>query len=52
LWATRQFLDPPADYPQYRDGYYAFFFADPDGLKREFVHRPQAREAQASVCPL
>jgi glyoxylase I family protein len=34
-------LDPPADYPQYRDGYYALFFADPDGLKLEFVHTPQ-----------
>ena len=35
-------LDPPADYPQYRGGYYALFFADPDGLKLEFVHTPQA----------
>jgi catechol 2,3-dioxygenase-like lactoylglutathione lyase family enzyme len=35
-------LDPPADYPQYREGYYALFFADPDGLKLEFVHTPQA----------
>jgi glyoxylase I family protein len=33
-------LDPPADYPQYREGYYALFFADPDGLKLEFVHTP------------
>jgi catechol 2,3-dioxygenase-like lactoylglutathione lyase family enzyme len=33
-------LDPPADYPQYRAGYYALFFADPDGLKLEFVHTP------------
>ena len=33
-------LDPPADYPAYRDGYYAVFFADPDGLKLEFVHTP------------
>jgi catechol 2,3-dioxygenase-like lactoylglutathione lyase family enzyme len=33
-------LDAPADYPQYRDGYYAVFFADPDGLKLEFVHSP------------
>ncbi len=33
-------LDPPADYPQYGDGYYAVFFADPDGLKLEFVFKP------------
>ena len=31
-------LDAPADYPNYRPGYYALFFADPDGLKLEFVH--------------
>jgi glyoxylase I family protein len=30
-------LDPPADYPQYGRVYYAVFFADPDGLKLEFV---------------
>ena len=33
-------LDPPADYPQYAHGYYALFFADPDGLKLEYVHTP------------
>ena len=33
-------LDPPADYPHYGSGYYAVFFADPDGLKMEFVHLP------------
>lgn len=33
-------LDPPADYPQYGEGYYAVFFADPDGLKLEFVFKP------------
>ena len=31
-------LDAPAEYPQYGAGYYAVFFADPDGLKFEFVH--------------
>jgi len=31
-------LDPPAEYPHYGAGYYAVFFADPDGLKFEFVH--------------
>jgi glyoxylase I family protein len=32
-------LDPPADYPRYNGGhgYYAVFFADPDGLKLEYV---------------
>jgi phosphatidylethanolamine-binding protein (PEBP) family uncharacterized protein len=30
----------PADYPDYGTGYYALFFADPDGLKLEFVHWP------------
>jgi glyoxylase I family protein len=33
-------LDPPAEYPQYGHGYYAVFFADPDGLKLELVHFP------------
>lgn len=31
-------LDPPAEYPEYMPGYYAVFFADPDGLKFELVH--------------
>jgi glyoxylase I family protein len=33
-------LDPPADYPRYGPGYYAVFFADPDGLKLEYVYKP------------
>ena len=36
-------LDSPADYshiPQYGEGYYAVFFADPDGLKLEYVFKP------------
>jgi catechol 2,3-dioxygenase-like lactoylglutathione lyase family enzyme len=33
-------LDPPAEYPQYGPNYYAVFFADPDGMKLEFVHFP------------
>ena len=33
-------LDPPADYPRYGQGYYAVFFADPDGLKLEYVFKP------------
>ena len=36
-------LDPPADYPKYNGGrgYYAVFFADPDGLKLEYVWTPR-----------
>ena len=30
-------LDAPADYPRYGPQYYALFFADPDGLKLEYV---------------
>jgi glyoxylase I family protein len=33
-------LDPPAVY--YPPDYYAAFFADPDGIKLELVHRPSA----------
>lgn len=32
-------LDPPAAYP-YTEGYYAVFFADPDGMKLEYVYSP------------
>jgi catechol 2,3-dioxygenase-like lactoylglutathione lyase family enzyme len=30
----------PRDYPEYRPGYYAAFFEDPDRLKLEVVHIP------------
>ncbi len=35
-------LDPPNDYPEHNQGrgYYAVFFADPDGLKLEYVWTP------------
>jgi len=33
-------LDPPCEYPQYGTGYYAVFFADPDGIKLELVYFP------------
>ena len=33
-------LDPPREYPEYVPGYYAVFFADPDGIKLEVVHLP------------
>ncbi len=35
-------LDPPARYPEYAPDYYAVFFADPDGLKLEYVYWPLA----------
>ena len=37
-----EILDAPADYPQYNggNGYYAVFFADPDGLKLEYAWTP------------
>jgi catechol 2,3-dioxygenase-like lactoylglutathione lyase family enzyme len=35
-------LDPPATY-DYTPGYYAVFFADPDGLKLEVVYEPALR---------
>ena len=33
-------LDAPAEY-DYTSGYYAVFFADPDGMKLELVHEPR-----------
>ena len=42
--AGAEVLDPPSDYsgqPGYSDGYYAAFFADPDGLKLEVVYVPR-----------
>jgi len=33
-------LDRPAEYPEYAPGYYAVFFADPDGIKLEYVFTP------------
>lgn len=38
-------LDPPTDYggqAGYGEGYFAVFFADPDGLKLEVAHIPRA----------
>ncbi|MGH8261838.1 MAG: VOC family protein [Steroidobacterales bacterium] len=34
-------LDAPAPYERYAPGYYAVFFADPDGMKLEYVYTPQ-----------
>ena len=35
-------LDPPAEYPEYGERYYAVFFADPDGVKLEVVYEARA----------
>jgi glyoxylase I family protein len=35
-------LDPPAEY-DYTPGYYAVFFANPDGMKHEVVFEPRLR---------
>lgn len=37
-------LDPPTEYPDYGEGYYAVFFADPDGLKLEYAWTPSPQE--------
>ncbi|MCB1877890.1 MAG: VOC family protein [Chromatiales bacterium] len=39
LASAMRILDPPAEY-DYSPGYYAVFFADPDGMKLEMVHEP------------
>jgi len=39
--AGAKILDAPAEYG-YTSGYYAVFFADPDGLKLEVCHAPAA----------
>jgi glyoxylase I family protein len=43
-------LDSPAEYPQYNKGggYYAVFFADPDGLKLECVYTPPLNASESS----
>jgi catechol 2,3-dioxygenase-like lactoylglutathione lyase family enzyme len=39
----------PREYPEYRRGYYAVFFEDPDRLKLEIAHVPrQERRARLS----
>lgn len=35
----------PREYPEYRPGYYAVFFEDPDRVKLEVVHIPEIPEA-------
>lgn len=41
-------LDPPAAYPEYGTGYYAVFFADPDGLKLEYAYTPPAGDVRVA----
>ena len=41
-------LHAPADYP-YAPGYYAVFFADPDGMKLELVHNPWGYWKKAQI---
>ena len=51
---TKDFLAPrglaplyetPREFPEYRPGYYAVFFEDPDRLKLEVVHIPEPTQA-------
>jgi catechol 2,3-dioxygenase-like lactoylglutathione lyase family enzyme len=37
--------ETPREFPEYRPGYYAVFFEDPDRLKLEVVHLPTAPPA-------
>lgn len=39
-------IDPPADYPDYGEGYYAVYFLDPDGLKLEGMFFLEKRRKQ------
>ena len=41
-------LDPPAEYADYGEGYYAVFFSDPDGLKLEYVFTPSSAEVRVA----
>ena len=36
--------DTPRDFPEYRPGYYAVFFEDPDRVKLEVAHVPEPGE--------
>ncbi|MBB5987214.1 VOC family protein [Sphingobium lignivorans] len=42
-------VDPPADYPDYGEGYYAVFFLDPDGLKLEAMHFVEKEKRRARL---
>ena len=36
--------DSPREYPEYREGYYAVFFEDPDRLKLEVAYVPEVTD--------
>jgi catechol 2,3-dioxygenase-like lactoylglutathione lyase family enzyme len=42
-------LDAPAEY-DYTPGYYAVFFADPDGIKLELAYEPRLDQTTAHSC--
>jgi catechol 2,3-dioxygenase-like lactoylglutathione lyase family enzyme/diadenosine tetraphosphate (Ap4A) HIT family hydrolase len=42
-------LDVPAEYPHYAPRYFAVFFADPDGVKLEYVYSPLQDVPDASL---
>ncbi len=42
-----QVVDPPADYPDYGEGYRAVYFLDPDGLKLEGMYFLEKRKKLA-----
>lgn len=39
-----EIIDPPADYPDYGEGYRAVYFLDPDGLKLEAMYFAEKRK--------
>ncbi|HEY6393900.1 MAG TPA: VOC family protein, partial [Candidatus Binataceae bacterium] len=42
-------LDPPKEYPEYGETYYAVFFTDPDGMKLELAHFPWGYWRRAQI---
>jgi len=44
-----EIVDPPADYPDYGEGYYAVYFLDPDGLKLEAMHFVEKEKRRARL---
>lgn len=40
-------LDSPQEYADYGAGYYAVFFADPDGMKLEYAFTPPSADVRA-----
>ncbi len=42
-------VDPPADYPDYGEGYYAVYFLDPDGMKLEGMVFEPPRKKKTKV---